>query len=149
MPRQHASQRQRGQDGACPCRRSRSRKRSAGRSHQSICYVIEIRCTATPLWAVSERWASGIGRPRPAHPGRTDIASGRSVQSDRTVWTTWLSWESAIFSICCAVMRPTTIGAEPTCPWTRMRQRGDQFTSSGASKRGPSSAACIITTFAF
>ena len=30
-----------------------------------------------------------------------------------------------------------------------IRRRGDQFTPSGASKRGPSSAACIITTFVF
>ena len=28
-----------------------------------------------------------------------------------------------------------------------MRRRGDQFKPSAASKRGPSSAACIITTF--
>ena len=62
--------------------RSRSRKQSAGRSHRSICYVIEIGRTATHLSAVSGRWASGIGRPRPAHPGRTAIASGRSVRSD-------------------------------------------------------------------
>jgi len=30
-----------------------------------------------------------------------------------------------------------------------MRRRGDQFTPSGASKQGPSPAACIITTFVF
>ena len=39
----------------------------------------EIGYMAMPLWAVSGRWASGIGRPRPALPGRTDIASGRSA----------------------------------------------------------------------
>lgn len=40
---------------------------------------------------------------------------GPSVPS-QGVTVTVPSWESATFSICCAVMRATTIGAEHTCP---------------------------------
>lgn len=49
----------------------------------------------------------------------------------------------------CAVMLATSIGGEHTCPRTRLRRRGDQFKPLAASKRGPSLAACIITTFVF
>src|SRR6266849_3052057 len=97
-------------------------RHTGGNSRRDILFATGIASMAMSFYAVSERWAYGIGRSHQDRLGRTDVRRGLSDRSGGIVLTMSLCLASSTFAICSTHIKNITTKLAHTCHCTRMHR---------------------------